>query len=71
VKGLLIGASLDSVKIDQDRIVLTFTLSQLTITVLLGMILFAAAIGAMLALLSGPILRFVVLSRLIRGYRPP
>jgi hypothetical protein len=71
VKGLLIRASLDSVKIDQDRIVLTFTLWKLTITVLLGTILFAAAIGAMLALLSGPILRFVVLSRLIRGYRPP
>jgi hypothetical protein len=56
VKGLLIKASLDSVTVDQNRIVITFSLWQLTLTVLLGVICLIAALGLGLALIRHPVL---------------
>jgi hypothetical protein len=50
VKGLLIRASLDAVKIDQDRVVLTFTLWQLTLGVVLGFVAPLAGICLTMAL---------------------
>lgn len=56
MKGFLIRASLESVKIEQDRIVLTMTLLRLTLTVLGGLIALIAAIVIMYALMTNPLM---------------
>jgi hypothetical protein len=50
VKGLLIRASLDAVNIEQDRVVLTFTLWQLTLGVVVGLVALLAGICLTMAL---------------------
>jgi hypothetical protein len=56
VKGWLIRASLESVKIDQDRIVVTFSLWQLTSTVLFGCFCLIVGIAFLLILIRHPLL---------------
>lgn len=56
VKGVLIKASLESVKIDQDRVVVTFSLWQLTISVFLSILSLLVAIGMTWALIENPAL---------------
>jgi hypothetical protein len=50
VKGLLIRASLDAVNIEQDRVVITFTLWQLTLGVVVGLVALLAGICLTMAL---------------------
>ena len=56
VKGLLMKASLESVSIDQHNIVVTFSLWQLTLSVLLGVCCLIAAIGFMVVMFEYPLL---------------
>lgn len=56
MKGFLIRASLESVKIEQDRIVLNLTLLRLTLTVLGGLLALMVAIYIVYALMTNPLL---------------
>lgn len=63
VKGILIGASLSSVKIDQDRLVVTFSLWQLTLSVLLGALCLVAGIATIWIMLRHPLFGLILLSQ--------
>lgn len=56
VRGVLIKASLESVKIERDSILITFSLMQLTLSVALGIFCVFAAVGLAWALLEFPAL---------------
>lgn len=51
IKGFLIRASLESVKVEQDRMVITFTLLRLTLTVVGGLLALVVAIGLIFVLI--------------------
>jgi uncharacterized membrane protein HdeD (DUF308 family) len=56
MRGLLIKASLESVKIDQSQIVITFSLWQLTVSVLFGLLCLIGCIAAVWVLIKHPFL---------------
>jgi hypothetical protein len=56
VKGVVIKASLESVKVDKDRIVVTFSLWQLTVSVFFGIAFFLLALGLAWAMIQNPLL---------------
>lgn len=62
VKGVLIKASLDSVKIEQDRIIITFSLLQLTLSVAFGILCMILAAGMLWALLEYPALGLTMIA---------
>jgi hypothetical protein len=66
VKGLLIKASLASLTIDQDRLVVTFSIWQLTLSVLFGFLRLIGGIVLMLILIAHPLLEFAFISLLVR-----
>ena len=61
VKGILIKLSLNSVEVDQDRISVTFSLWQMTISIGIGLLCFLGAIGMTFALLKDPNLGAILL----------
>jgi hypothetical protein len=65
VKGLLVKASLASVTIDQDRIAVTFSIWQLTVSVLFGILCLIGGIVVILILLAYPLLDFAIIALLI------
>jgi hypothetical protein len=54
VKGMVVRSSLESVKIEKDRVLITFSLWNLTVTVFIGLICLVAAIGMMIGLVKNP-----------------
>ena len=66
VKGLLIKASLASATIDQDRIAVTFSIWQLTLSVLFGILCLFGGVVVILILLAHPLLEFAMISLLVR-----
>ena len=66
VKGLLIRASLASVTIDQDRIAVTFSIWQLTLSVLFGIFCLLSGIVIIFNLLAYPLLDFAIIALLVR-----
>ena len=62
VKGLLIKASLESVKIDRDGMIVTFSLWQLTLSVLFGIFCLMIGIAVLLVLLLHPLLGVAALA---------
>ncbi len=54
IKGVLIRASLDSVKVEANTIKLTFTLWRLTVSVFIGLFCLVAAIGLIVLLVKHP-----------------
>lgn len=71
VKGLLIKASLESVKIDQDRMIVTFSLWQLTLSVLFGIFCLMFGIAVLLILLLHPLLGVAALALTWNAWRRP
>lgn len=56
MRGLLIKASLESVKVDQSQIVITFSLWQLTVSVLFGLLCLIGCIATIWVLIKHPFL---------------
>jgi hypothetical protein len=54
VKGLLVRAALASVAVEQDHIVLTFTLWSVTLAVVLGLLALAGALALVVVLIRNP-----------------
>jgi hypothetical protein len=65
VKGLLIKASLASVTIDQDRIAVTFSIRQLALSVLFGILCLLSGIVVIFILLAYPLLDFAIIALLV------
>jgi hypothetical protein len=65
VKGLLIKASLESVAIDQDRIAVTFSIWQLTLSVLFGIFCLIGGLVAIVILFASPFLDVAVIALLV------
>jgi hypothetical protein len=65
VKGLLIKASLESVAIDQDRVAVTFSIWQLTLSVLFGILCLLGGLVAILILFAYPFLDVAIIALLL------
>jgi hypothetical protein len=65
VKGLLIKASLESVIIDQDRIAVTFSIWQLTLSVLFGVLCLICGMIMIVILLAYPLLDVAIIALLV------
>jgi hypothetical protein len=65
VKGLLIKASLASVTIDEDRIAVTFSIWQLTLSVLFEILCLLSGIVVILIILAYPLLDFAIIALLV------
>lgn len=62
VKGVLIGAALESVKVRGDKLIINFSLWQLTLSVGIGLLCLLAAIGMLWGLIQYPMLGAAVIT---------